>query len=253
MNKNTQSISDSHLQELGTPVAHFGFGSHCSANHFHDHHIILNIAVCGGWPDGVWGSSGCGSWSCESWVSSHKNSGAFDNAYFDINYLKVFKYSGSGPGPSPPGPSPPGPSPPAPSPGCGYVPSDCKGDINWALHAGRWSNPEYYPDFKSVTKWRLDQANYDDMVLYFHCKNVNPGGRCEGIQKPCDTSCGNSALTPVSPLMDPVDGGYGSTDHFVVNPYDVILVLCLVLVVLCAINLCVTIRQRQKASYMMKM
>ena len=315
MNKNTESISDSQLQDLGTPTAHFGFGSDCSANHFHDHSIILNIAVCGGWPDSTWGGSGCPSGSCPSYVDEH-SSGAFDNAYFDINYLKVFKYSGSGPSP-------------APSPECGYVPSDCTGDLNWALNSGRSSNPEYYPDFQSVTGSSLASANYKDMVLYFHCKNVRPGGRCNGIQAPCDRSCaepcddtvssacqadldwaantgtqghpewypafqsvtgvplsaatakdvqlywvckgedpnGNcdgmqmprgrscvsSAYTPLSPLMDPVDGGYGITDHFVLNPYDVIFVLCLVLVVLCAINLCVTIGQRQRASYVMKM
>ena len=133
------------------------------------------------------------------------------------------------------------------------VSSACQGDLEWAANTGTKGNPEYYPGFQGVTGVSLSAATAKDVQLYWVCEGEDPNGNCDGMKMPCGRSCGNSAFTPLSPLMDPVDGGYGITDQFVLNYYDLIFVLCLVLVILCAINLCVTIGQRQRASYVMKM
>jgi len=72
---------------------------------------------------------------------------------------------------------------------CGYVPSSCNGDLSWAVSSGKNSNPEFYPNFQSVTGTPLSSATNDDMVLYWYCTSANPNGNCDGLQAPCSRSC----------------------------------------------------------------
>merc|ERR1719189_1128554 len=97
MNSKTSTISNEQLKSLGKPTSFHQFGSHCSSSHFKDEVMVFNIALCGGWPNNWWHTTGCqhtGFSSCDAFVAGAKPS-AFKEAYFEINYLKVFKYSGS--------------------------------------------------------------------------------------------------------------------------------------------------------------
>merc|ERR1712154_287333 len=125
-------------------MAHFSFGSHCSADHFYENSIIFNIALCGDWPNPVWSSSGCaastGVGDCPSYVWGASPS-AFNNAYFDVNYLKVFKYSSSvTDGGSTGTDTESGTDTGSGSTDCGYVPSSCDSDLNWAVSSGIYQN-----------------------------------------------------------------------------------------------------------------
>merc|ERR1712130_483129 len=91
-------------------------------------------------------------------------------------------------------------------PQCGYVPSSCNSDLNWAVSSGIYQHSEYYPDFQSVTGKALTSATYDDMVLYFHCNNVNPRGNCNGLQAPCGRSCGGSSSSSCGYVPDSCSG-----------------------------------------------
>lgn len=72
---------------------------------------------------------------------------------------------------------------------CGYVPSTCTGDLNWAASTGKSQYPQYYSNFQSVTGVALSSASTEDMQLYWACKNYNPNGHCSGLQKPCSRTC----------------------------------------------------------------
>jgi len=198
MTSSTSAITESQLSSLGTPAAYFPFGSHCPNSHFNDNHIIFNIALCGDWPNGVWSSSGCqsstGKSSCPDYVWGASPS-AFNNAYFEVNYLKVFQYSssvtdggstdtGSGTGTDTGSGS---------SSDCGYYPSTCQSDLNWALSSGIYEHSSYYPNFKDITGTELTSATQDDMVLYWYCTSTNPRGKCDGLQVPCGRSCYGSS------------------------------------------------------------
>ena len=67
----------------------------------------------------------------------------------------------------------PNPSPaPAPGPGpanCGHTPASCNSTLSWAVNDGKYSHPENYPNFKTVTGVELRSASWDDMVTYFAC------------------------------------------------------------------------------------
>jgi len=189
MKSSMNTITDEQLTSLGTPTSFHPFGSHCSSTHFKDNVIVLNIALCGGWPNGHWGDSGCKTktkkHSCPAYVAKAPPS-AFDSAYFEINYLKVFKHSGS----VTPGALtvPHTLSHTQSSSACGYVPPSCDGDIKWAVHHGKW-HPSWYKNFKSITGYSLYNANYEDMQLYFNCTKTNPRGHCGGLQAPCNRKC----------------------------------------------------------------
>ena len=74
----------------------------------------------------------------------------------------------------------------------------------------------------------------------------NPENNCGGITVPCDRSCGKSGMAMFTDLFGAIE--YHDVHH-------VLLVLCSLLVTLswtlCIINLCVSMRQRRKASYAM--
>merc|ERR1712130_1047970 len=149
---------------------------------------------------------------------------------------------GNGPAPNPSPAPAPGPAPA----NCGHTPSSCNSDLNWAANSGKYSHPEYYPNFKSVTGVELRSASWDDMVTYFACTHQNPRNNCGGITVPCDRSCGKSGMAMFTDLFGAIE--YHDVHH-------VLLVLCSLLVTLswtlCIINLCVSMRQRRKASYAM--
>ena len=67
----------------------------------------------------------------------------------------------------------------------------------------------------------------------------NPRNNCGGITVPCNRSCGKSGMAVFTDL-------FGAMEY-----HDVVLVLCSLLVILCIINLCVSMRQRRKVSYAM--
>ena len=77
---------------------------------------------------------------------------------------------GNGPAPNPSPAPAPGPAPA----NCGHTPSSCNSDLNWAANSGKYSHPEYYPNFKSVTGVELRSASWDDMVTYFACTHQVP-------------------------------------------------------------------------------
>merc|ERR1712083_513733 len=68
--------------------------------------------------------------------------------------------------------------------------------------SGRYSNPEYYPNFQSITGVDLNSATTDDMVLYWYCENTNPRGKCTGLQAPCGRSCGGSSSSSCGYVPD---------------------------------------------------
>merc|ERR1711879_410558 len=72
---------------------------------------------------------------------------------------------------------------------CGYVPSSCSGDLNWAVSTGKSQYPEYYQNFQSVTGVALSAATSEDMQLFWYCVNANPNGNCGGLQAPCGRTC----------------------------------------------------------------
>lgn len=65
------------------------------SQHFQNLQIVFNIAMCGDWAGGVWGSSACAAKasSCNAFVAN--NPSAFQDAYWLINSLKVYQ-AGSG-------------------------------------------------------------------------------------------------------------------------------------------------------------
>lgn len=81
-------------KSFGTPMATFNGGGCDIDNHFKDHQIVFNIALCGDWAgqQQVWQSDAtCGKLAntCQDYVS--QNAGAFTDAYFLINSLKVYQ------------------------------------------------------------------------------------------------------------------------------------------------------------------
>eukprot|EP01084_Bolivina_argentea_P243509 408211_1 len=72
---------------------------------------------------------------------------------------------------------------------CGYIPSTCIGDLNWAVNIGSKSNPEWYTDFEKITQTQLSLATQTDMVHFWYCTNQNPNNNCDGLQIPCSRSC----------------------------------------------------------------
>jgi len=83
-----------------------------------------------------------------------------------------------------------------PSPeSCGYIPSSCNSDLGWAISSGKYSHPEYYPNFQSVTGVALSSASQNDMVAYWVCTDQNPRGNCGGLELPCGWgSCPSQAF-----------------------------------------------------------
>ena len=77
---------------------------------------------------------------------------------------------------------------------CGYVPSSCQGDLEWAATEGTKSYWWWYPDFESITGVSLNAAGTEDVQLYWFCTNTNPNGNCNGLEAPCARSCGNAAF-----------------------------------------------------------
>merc|ERR1712217_451188 len=74
---------------------------------------------------------------------------------------------------------------PVPASSCGYIPSSCSSDLGWAISSGKYSHPEYYPNFQDVTGVSLTSASQDDMVAYWICTNQNVNGNCDGLEMPC--------------------------------------------------------------------
>jgi len=112
-----------------------------------------------------------------------------------VKYLKVFQYSssvtdggstgtdtGSGSGTGT-----------GSSTDCGYFPSTCQSDLDWALSSGIYEHSSYYPNFQEITGTALTSATSDDMKLYWYCTNTNPRGKCTGLQAPFGRSCYGSS------------------------------------------------------------
>ena len=68
---------------------------------------------------------------------------------------------------------------------CGFVAEACLDTLGSALLYGRWSNPEWYPDFFKVTGTPLKEADRADFQFYFGCGCAAPGAQCDEMQIPC--------------------------------------------------------------------
>merc|ERR1712032_896389 len=86
---------------------------------------------------------------------------------------------------------------------CGYVPSSCQVDLQWAANTGTKSNGDRYPEFEAITGVTLSAATTDDVQLYWSCRNMNVNGNCEGLEMPCGRTCGSSTLVDqAEPLVE---------------------------------------------------
>merc|ERR1711879_274800 len=134
---------------------------------------------------------------------------------------------------------------PVPAQSCGYIPSSCSSDLGWAISSGKYSHPEYYPNFQSVTGVALSSASQDDMVAYWVCTNQNPRGNCGGLELPCGWgSCPSQAFE-----MDDV---YGDELNAVDDSNDgdrlkwILIALGVAIgVMLCVVTACCVRRRRE--------
>ncbi|KAI0305885.1 glycoside hydrolase family 16 protein [Multifurca ochricompacta] len=69
-----------------TPVAFLTSTSCDISSHFHDHKLVLDITLCGGWASGDYPSSGCPG-TCSDLVTKGAN---FTSAKWMINYIDVY-------------------------------------------------------------------------------------------------------------------------------------------------------------------
>lgn len=89
---------------------------------------------------------------------------------------------------------------------CVQTSSRCMQHIDWALRNGRKNQPHLYPEFEAVTGASLSSASTQDMIKYFHCKNVH-GDDCGSDLPPC---CGDDACQ----CGESSESSSGCTDGF---------------------------------------
>jgi hypothetical protein len=69
----------------GKPQAFFTIGNHCSAKHFNNHELIINLTFCGDWAGNVYSG---GMAACNEKVRT--DPAAFKDAYWLINHIKYY-------------------------------------------------------------------------------------------------------------------------------------------------------------------
>uniref|UniRef100_A0A914DY21 GH16 domain-containing protein n=1 Tax=Acrobeloides nanus TaxID=290746 RepID=A0A914DY21_9BILA len=75
----------SNTNTWGLPTAYYVIGPNCSPDHFNNHTLVFDTALCGAWTDNYLPG---GEAACEDLVRNHPEE--YDDAYWMINYLKVF-------------------------------------------------------------------------------------------------------------------------------------------------------------------
>ena len=72
----------------GAPVALFPNNDSCdTAQHFHDHSIVIDTTICGDWAGAAFGGDGCPG-TCEDFVADPTN---FNVAKWEIASIKVYQ------------------------------------------------------------------------------------------------------------------------------------------------------------------
>jgi len=71
----------------GKPAGFWSAATCDIQNNFHDHSLIIDTTICGGWAGGAYASSGCPG-TCSDMVANANN---FANAQWKINYIAVYQ------------------------------------------------------------------------------------------------------------------------------------------------------------------
>jgi len=145
------------------------------------------------------------------------------------------------------------PIPLTPSPlrtvSCGNVPVSCQTELDSAVRTATESVPQWFPgfeaaEFEAVTGVLLDDATADDIRLYWYCQGINPNGNCDGLEAPCDRSCGSAESQFTS--------GHGAKGNSIINTVLWILIAISIVTVLvcCGVITFYVVKRRNKALVM---